>query len=139
MLPIQLYLDKNMGMFLIIWDKLFGTFQPELPDNQYQPLKYGLTKPLENETPTNIIFHEWSDIVKDCMRKDIGWQERWGYIFGPPGWSHDGSRKPAKNSGQKNSGRMPCSIHNRPLINRQLPTVNRQLQPFGACISFSST
>jgi sterol desaturase/sphingolipid hydroxylase (fatty acid hydroxylase superfamily) len=88
-----LYLDKNMGMFLIIWDKLFGTFQPELPDNEYQPLKYGLTKPLEKETPTNIIFHEWSAILKDCMRKDIGWQERWGYIFGPPGWSHDGSRK----------------------------------------------
>ena len=38
------YLDKNMGMFLIIWDQLFGTFQPELPDEEYQPKKYGLTK-----------------------------------------------------------------------------------------------
>ncbi|MBS1935653.1 MAG: sterol desaturase family protein, partial [Bacteroidetes bacterium] len=35
------YLDKNMGMFLIIWDQLFGTFQPELPDEEYQPKKYG--------------------------------------------------------------------------------------------------
>jgi len=34
------YLDMNMGMFLIIWDKVFGTFQPELPAEEYQPLKY---------------------------------------------------------------------------------------------------
>ncbi len=38
------YLDKNMGMFLIIWDQLFGTFQPELPDEDYQEKKYGLTE-----------------------------------------------------------------------------------------------
>jgi len=25
-------------------------------------------------------------------RKDIGWKEKWQYVFGPPGWSHDGSR-----------------------------------------------
>src|ERR1044072_434264 len=39
------YLDKNMGMVLIIWDRLFGTFAPELPE---EPPVYGLTKPLEN-------------------------------------------------------------------------------------------
>jgi len=88
-----LYLDKNMGMFLILWDKMFGTFQPELPEAQYQPLKYGLTKPLEKETPQHVLFHEWQDIIKDCLRKNITWKQRWGYIFGPPGWSHDGSRK----------------------------------------------
>jgi len=88
-----LYLDKNMGMFLILWDKMFGTFQPELPETQYQPLKYGLTKPLEKETPQHVLFHEWQDIIKDCLRKNITWKQRWGYIFGPPGWSHDGSRK----------------------------------------------
>jgi len=86
------YLDKNMGMFLIIWDKMFGTFQPELEEKEYQPVKYGLTKPLEKETPVSIIFHEWSSIRKDLRRKDIGWKEKWWYIFGPPGWSHDGSR-----------------------------------------------
>jgi sterol desaturase/sphingolipid hydroxylase (fatty acid hydroxylase superfamily) len=87
------YLDKNMGMFLIIWDKLFGTFQPELPVNAYQPIKYGLTKPLEKENPATIVFHEWQNIWKDMARKDIGWKEKWGYVFGPPGWSHDGSRQ----------------------------------------------
>ena len=88
-----LYLDKNMGMFLIIWDKMFGTFQPELPGEQYQQIKYGLTKPLEKETAPHIIFHEWKSILRDCFRSDISWKDRWGYIFGPPGWSHDGSRK----------------------------------------------
>ncbi len=88
-----LYLDKNMGMFLIIWDKIFGTFQPELSAEKYQPIKYGLTKPLEKETAPHILFHEWQAMFRDCVRKDISWKDRWGYIFGPPGWSHDGSRK----------------------------------------------
>jgi sterol desaturase/sphingolipid hydroxylase (fatty acid hydroxylase superfamily) len=86
------YLDKNMGMFLIIWDKMFGTFQPELTGNEYQPIKFGLTKPIEKETPLTIVFHEWTQMRKDLARKDIGWKEKWYYLFGPPGWSHDGSR-----------------------------------------------
>jgi len=86
------YLDKNMGMLLIFWDKLFGTFQPELLERDYQPIKYGLTKPLEKDTPVTIIFHEWDNIRKDISRKDIGWKEKYWYVFGPPGWSHDGSR-----------------------------------------------
>jgi sterol desaturase/sphingolipid hydroxylase (fatty acid hydroxylase superfamily) len=85
------YLDRNMGMFLIIWDQLFGTFQPELEDEDYQPKKYGLTKPLQNITPLSIVFHEWKNIWKDITRKDISWKTKWNYIFGPPGWSHDGS------------------------------------------------
>jgi sterol desaturase/sphingolipid hydroxylase (fatty acid hydroxylase superfamily) len=90
------YLDKNMGMFLIVWDRLFGTFQPELPDWAYQPKRYGLTKALEAETPVSIVFHEWQDILKDLGRRDIGWRIKWRYLFGPPGWSHDGSRLTSK-------------------------------------------
>jgi len=86
------YLDKNMGMFLIIWDQLFGTFQPELPTEEYQERKYGLTKPLEDAGLFHTVFHEWDHIRKDLSRKDIGWKEKWQYLFGPPGWSHDGSR-----------------------------------------------
>ena len=87
------YLDKNLGMFLIVWDQLFGTFQPELPDEEYQPKKYGLTKPIKKETPITLIFHEWQNIWKDVSRQDIGWKEKWFYLFGPPGWSHDGTRQ----------------------------------------------
>ena len=90
------YLDMNLGMFLIIWDKLFGTFQPELPPEEYQPLKYGLTKPIGKETPFSIVFHEWSSLRKDLLRADISLKERLFYVFGPPGWSHDGSRKTSK-------------------------------------------
>ncbi len=86
------YLDKNMGMFLIIWDKMFGTFQAELPGEEYQQVKYGLTKNLEDQNPVNLIFHEWKNIQADLSRKDIGMKEKMGYLFGPPGWSHDGSR-----------------------------------------------
>jgi sterol desaturase/sphingolipid hydroxylase (fatty acid hydroxylase superfamily) len=90
------YLDKNMGMFLIIWDKLFGTFQPELPAGFYQPIRYGLTKPLERETPTHVVFHEWSSIRKDLKQKGLSLRQKWNYLFGPPGWSHDGSRKTSR-------------------------------------------
>ncbi len=98
------YLDKNLGMFLIIWDKMFGTFQPELEEKEYQPVKYGLTKPLEKETPVSIIFHEWTSIGKDISRKDIGWKEKWWYVFGPPGWSHDGSRMTSDELRQQEEG-----------------------------------
>ncbi|HMG68468.1 MAG TPA: sterol desaturase family protein [Chitinophagaceae bacterium] len=98
------YLDMNMGMFLIVWDKLFGTFQPELPVEKYQPLKYGLTKSIENKTPVTIVFHEWSNLRKDLLRPGIGLKERLFYIFGPPGWSHDGSRKTSKQLRQIENG-----------------------------------
>jgi sterol desaturase/sphingolipid hydroxylase (fatty acid hydroxylase superfamily) len=90
------YLDKNMGMFLIICDKLFNTFQEEIPAEQYQPIHYGLTKNLEKPNAFTIIFHEWIAICKDALQKGLTFKERLGYIFGPPGWSHDGSRQTSK-------------------------------------------
>jgi len=86
------YLDKNMGMFLVIWDKLFGTFQPELPEEEYQPIKYGLTKNIENPNAANVVFHEWKQMWNDVSQRDITVKQRIGYLLGPPGWSHDGSR-----------------------------------------------
>jgi sterol desaturase/sphingolipid hydroxylase (fatty acid hydroxylase superfamily) len=87
------YLDKNMGTVFIIWDKLFGTFQPELPAPDYQPIRFGTTTPLAEETVSHIIFHEWKNIYHDIRRKDIGFKHKLMYLFGPPGWSHDGSRQ----------------------------------------------
>lgn len=95
------YLDKNIGMLLIIWDKLFGTFQQELPSEKYQPIRYGLTKPLEKETPVSIIFHEWHAIGKDLKQQGLTWKQKWMYLFGPPGWSHDGSRMTSEQLRQK--------------------------------------
>ena len=87
------YLDKNMGMCLIIWDKIFGTFQQEIASD---PVKYGLTKLVENDNnPVNVVFHEWKNLGKD-LRKKISFSNRLRYIFMPPGWSHDGSSKTAR-------------------------------------------
>ncbi len=87
------YLDKNMGMFLIVWDKLFGTYQPELTEEVYEPIRYGLTKNLENPNAISLVFHEWEQIWKDITQKNIPFKARVQYLLGPPGWSHDGSRK----------------------------------------------
>jgi hypothetical protein len=82
-----------MGMVLIIWDRLFGTFQPEIDED---PVKYGLTKQLENPHHlTKIIFHEWQNIIVD-LRKKLPLSVKLKYLIKPPGWSHDGSTKTAK-------------------------------------------
>ena len=88
-----LFLDKNMGMVFIVWDKLFGTFASER-DLQNEELKFGLTKKLDKPYhPLQIVIHEWTDIFSDLKRKDISWKIKWQYIWKPPGWSHDGSRQ----------------------------------------------
>jgi hypothetical protein len=82
-----------MGMVLIIWDRLFGTFQKEVPGD---PVKFGLVTPMESPNhPVKIIFHEWQNIGHD-LRKKLPWYLRIKYLFMPPGWSHDGSTKTAK-------------------------------------------
>jgi sterol desaturase/sphingolipid hydroxylase (fatty acid hydroxylase superfamily) len=83
------YLDANMGMFLIIWDRMFGTFVAE---RESEPVKYGLTKPLAKRDLVHVVTHEWQDMWRD-VRSAPTWRARWMYLFGPPGWSHDGSRK----------------------------------------------
>ncbi|MGZ4089165.1 MAG: sterol desaturase family protein [Bacteroidia bacterium] len=87
------YLDKNMGMLLIIWDKLFGTFQEE---EETDPVKYGLTTNLKSYNPLTMVFHEWKNIFTDIMKKKCSPLQKLGYVFGPPGWSHDGSTKTSK-------------------------------------------
>lgn len=87
------YLDKNMGMALIIWDRIFGTFIEEMPE---EPPVYGLTSPVESpHHPVNIIFHEWRAIGKD-LKQNITWRQKLGYLLHAPGWSHDDSKKTTK-------------------------------------------
>ncbi len=85
------YLDKNMGMFLIIWDKLFGTFQDELTIDDYQPIRYGLTSNQPNPNAVNMVLQEWENIKKD-IELPVSLKTKLAYIFMPPGWSHDGSK-----------------------------------------------
>jgi len=82
------YLDRNHAGILIVWDRLFGTFEPE--DAQREPVRYGLTKNLTTFRPLRIAFHEWATMLRQV--RDAGsWRERLGYVFAPPGWSPDGS------------------------------------------------
>jgi sterol desaturase/sphingolipid hydroxylase (fatty acid hydroxylase superfamily) len=91
------YLDKNLGMVLIIWDKIFGTFQAEESTEEYEEITYGLTKDLDNNGPINIIFHEWKSIFKSYKsNNDLSLKTKLKYIFYRPGWSHDGSSKTSK-------------------------------------------
>lgn len=81
------YLDKNMGMMLIIWDRIFGTFQEEIEGEE---IRYGLTHEIDNLNPITVVDHEWVSLWQD-MKKTKKWSEKLKYIFYPPGWSHDGS------------------------------------------------
>lgn len=74
------YLDKNYGGILIIWDRLFGTFQREL----FRP-HYGLTKPVDTFNIWTLQTHEYRAIARD-VRAATGLRDRLGYLFGPPGW-----------------------------------------------------
>ncbi len=82
------YLDANYAGTLIVWDRMFGTFVPE--DKAERP-RYGIVKNLATFNPLMIAFHEWIGIARDLMTaKSL--REVLGYVFGPPGWSPDGSR-----------------------------------------------
>lgn len=89
------FLDKNMGMVFIIWDKMFGTFASE-DDLKNEPIKYGLTSNIsEAHHPGKVVFHEWSNIISD-LKKPVSFKDKLKYLFMPPGWSHDGSRKTSR-------------------------------------------
>lgn len=82
------YLDANYAGVLIIWDRLFGTFVPE---DDKDPPRYGVIDNLGTFNPLRIAFHEWAVILKD-VRSSRNLKHMIGYLFGPPGWSPDGSR-----------------------------------------------
>jgi sterol desaturase/sphingolipid hydroxylase (fatty acid hydroxylase superfamily) len=89
------YLDKNYGNVLIIWDRMFGTFEPER-----EKVRYGLTRNINTYNPIHIAFHEWSDMIRGALRAS-SLKEMARQIFGPPSdlendarALHDGSEPP---------------------------------------------
>ena len=74
------YLDKNYGGILIVWDKLFGTFEPEL-----RRIKYGLTKNISTYNPMRIAYHEYAAICRDVIAAK-GIRDKLRHVFGAPGW-----------------------------------------------------
>lgn len=77
------FLDKNMGMILIIWDKLFGTFQAE--DSCEEVIEYGLTTKQELDMPIEVVTHEWKTLFTD-IKNTKGLGTKLKILFSPPGW-----------------------------------------------------
>jgi sterol desaturase/sphingolipid hydroxylase (fatty acid hydroxylase superfamily) len=84
------YLDANYAGTLIIWDRMFGTFVEELPEDAP---RYGLVSDIGTYNPIRVALHEWAAMAKDAVKPGLTLRQRFAYLFAPPGWSHDGSRK----------------------------------------------
>ncbi len=84
------YLDANFAGTLIIWDRLFGTFVEELPEDMP---RYGIVRNIGTFNPVRVAFHEWVGMLKDVLSPGLSLRQRLMYMAAPPGWSHDGSRK----------------------------------------------
>ncbi|SMQ69250.1 Sterol desaturase/sphingolipid hydroxylase, fatty acid hydroxylase superfamily [Altererythrobacter xiamenensis] len=82
------YLDRNYAGVFIIWDKMFGTFEPESDEEK---IRYGIVKQLGSFNLLWAVFHEWVGIVQDMWRAP--WKHKLSYLLREPGWTHDGSRE----------------------------------------------
>jgi len=76
------YIDKNLSQIFIIWDKLFGTFQEELPE---VPPVYGITRPVSTWNPIKINFQHLWLLTKDAWRTK-SWKDKLRIWFMPTGW-----------------------------------------------------
>ena len=72
------YIDKNYGNLLIIWDRMFGTFEPEKAK-----VKYGLVNNVNTFNPVKITFMGWQSMMLD-IKKAKNYKEVFSTIFGPP-------------------------------------------------------
>ena len=82
------YLDRNYAGVFIVWDKMFGTFEPEVKGEK---IRYGIVKQLGSFNLVWAVFHEWVGIAQDMWRAP--WKHKLSYLFREPGWTHDGSRE----------------------------------------------
>jgi len=80
------YLDRNHAGIFIIWDRLFGTFEPEVE----KPV-YGLVKNIETYNPLKIAFIEWYQMFVDFFTSKTSILNKFKYFIKPPGWKHDGT------------------------------------------------
>jgi len=80
------YLDRNHAGIFIIWDKWFGSFEPE----KEKPI-YGLVTNISSFNPLYVAFHEWINLFRDIFISKTSFTNRVKYISKPPGWKHDGT------------------------------------------------
>ena len=94
------YLDRNHGSILIVWDRLFGTFERE-----DEPVVYGLTKDIKTFNPAVVVSHEHVAMLRDVSHAE-DWGERLSYVLRGPGWSPepDPSPEPLALAGSVSAG-----------------------------------
>jgi len=80
------YLDRNHAGIFIVWDKWFGSYEPEVE----KPI-YGLTKNIGSFNPLYVAFHEWIAMFTDVFASKTSLVNRLKYFLMPPGWRHDGT------------------------------------------------
>jgi len=74
------YIDKNHAGSLIIWDKMFGTFQAE----EDTPV-YGVTRATERWDPVSAHIKPIKEMIMD-MRSVSGLKNKLSIAINPPGW-----------------------------------------------------
>jgi sterol desaturase/sphingolipid hydroxylase (fatty acid hydroxylase superfamily) len=84
-----IYLDRNYAGILIVWDRLFGTFQPEL----FRPT-YGLVHPVDSHNLVTLQYGHYAALWHD-VRRAASWRDRLGYLFMPPDWKPASARSAA--------------------------------------------
>src|SRR5699024_38890 len=94
------YLDRNHGSILILWDRLFGTFEPEADQ-----VVYGLTTNIDTFSPLRIATHEWAGIARDVFRART-WRDRVSHLLRGPGWP---AQQPAAYEAGPHGGSTACS------------------------------
>jgi sterol desaturase/sphingolipid hydroxylase (fatty acid hydroxylase superfamily) len=80
------YLDRNFGAILIIWDRLFGTFQ----EDEIAPI-YGVLSSPNSFNPLRVNIHAFQSLWKDIKNCNTGLIPKLSYLVAPPGWHHDGT------------------------------------------------
>ena len=83
------YLDRNYGAILVVWDRLFGTFEPES-----EPCVYGTTVPLVGWDPLRAVGENYVDLWRKLVRVR-GWRARLNVLFRSPSWGPTTSAVPA--------------------------------------------
>ena len=89
------YLDRNHGSILILWDRLFGTFEPE-----GEPVVYGLTTDIKTFNPGRIASHEFGSMLRD-VSESTGWIERLSHVIRGPGWGAGRTAAPSAETGSE--------------------------------------
>ncbi|MEH6443522.1 MAG: sterol desaturase family protein [Oceanospirillaceae bacterium] len=76
----KIYLDKNYGAVLMLWDHLFGTYQAET-----EAVEYGLTVAINTRNPIKVVFFECLALFKDCWQAQ-GMGNKLLHLLKGPGW-----------------------------------------------------